>query len=226
MGSEQPPCGPGLTVQFERLSFPARSFQVSTGLLVAGCVDGRTRLPSGESAVTRLQLMWFVAWPLLFRYRFLILIIHFTLSLANSAALNNARKAPQRSAMVFQGLAVIIYRTQTKMGLVGLHWCWLCVLDVGATGTCVFCSFRLNGSWSGGNYEPCHISNWDPSQNCTSKTLGLSFNLVTWSLQVTQISLKSFSSQFPVSSSAPPPICHQASAPSLPLLGCCPVWTY
>lgn len=64
--------------------------------------------------------MWFVAWPLLFRYRFLILIIHFTLSLANSAALNKARKAPQRSAMVFQGLAVMICGTEEN-GVVGLH---------------------------------------------------------------------------------------------------------
>ena len=55
-----------------------------------------------------LQLMWLVAWPLLLRYLFLILIIHFILSLANSAALNNAKKAPQRRAIVFQGLAVTI----------------------------------------------------------------------------------------------------------------------
>jgi hypothetical protein len=61
--------------------------------------------------------MWFIAWPLLLRYRFLILIIHFTLSLANSAALNNARKAPHRRAIVFQGLAVIICETETNTGL-------------------------------------------------------------------------------------------------------------
>lgn len=63
-----------------------------------------------------LQLMWFVAWPLRLRYRFLILIIHFTLSLANSAALNNARNAPQSRAMVFQGLAVIIWNKQNRGG--------------------------------------------------------------------------------------------------------------
>lgn len=62
--------------------------------------------------------MWFVAWPLRLRYRFLILIIHFTLSLANSAALNNARKAPQSRAMVFQGLAVIICGAD-KIGIAG-----------------------------------------------------------------------------------------------------------
>lgn len=87
------------------------------------------RVPSSEfriagvslcrSAVARaLQLMWFVAWPLRLRYRFLILIIHFTLSLANSAALNNARKAPQSRAMVFQGLAVIICGAD-KTGIAG-----------------------------------------------------------------------------------------------------------
>lgn len=64
------------------------------------------------------QLMWFVAWPLRLRYRFLILIIHFTLSLANSAALNNARKAPQSRAMVFQGLAVMIWGAN-ETGVVG-----------------------------------------------------------------------------------------------------------
>lgn len=59
--------------------------------------------------------MWFVAWPLLLRYRLRILIIHFTLSLANSAALNNAKKAPQRRAIVFQGLAVIICEMETSL---------------------------------------------------------------------------------------------------------------
>lgn len=64
--------------------------------------------------------MWFVAWPLFLRYLFLILIIHFTLSLANSAALNNAKKAPQRRAIAFQGLAVIICKTTNSSSSVCL----------------------------------------------------------------------------------------------------------
>lgn len=81
---------------------------MSTGVLVARFV--------GVLGAQALQLMWFVAWPLRLRYRFLILIIHFTLSLANSAALNNARNAPQSRAMVFQGLAVIIWNKQNRGG--------------------------------------------------------------------------------------------------------------
>lgn len=93
---------------------------MSTGLLVARLSTGGQGFRQSAVLARRPQLMWFAAWPLLLRYRFLILIIHFTLSLANSAALNNARKAPQRSAMVFQGLAVIIWGAETKGG-VGLH---------------------------------------------------------------------------------------------------------
>lgn len=60
------------------------------------------------SAALSPQLMWFKTWLLLLRCRLRIFIIHFTLSLAKSAALNKAKKMPQRRAIMFQGFAVTI----------------------------------------------------------------------------------------------------------------------
>lgn len=127
------------------------------------------------------QLMWFVAWPLRLRYRFLILIIHFTLSLANSAALNNARKAPQSRAMVFQGLAVMIWGANERPGLLvgdsSLDSLRL-RLQSQQRDSC-FCSLRLNvHSCSEGNCEPLHITRFLLRNLCMNKTFILSINSV------------------------------------------------
>lgn len=158
--------------------------------------------------------MWFAAWPLLLRYRFLILIIHFTLSLANSAALNNARKAPQRSAMVFQGLAVIIWGTETRGGVAG------CINLDSVSGfwthrdTCLHLLGLNVDSWSGGNYEPLpphnEVTTEDiPSQNCIRH----SDRAVIWWLGPTSDSdvPKVFPPPLPVFSCVPT-FCHETSA--------------
>lgn len=66
------------------------------------------------------QLIWFKAWVFLLRCRFRIFIIHFTLSLAKSAALNKARNIPHKRAIMFQGFAVTIY--ENKLNCLN---CWL-----------------------------------------------------------------------------------------------------